>query len=202
MHSGTKYFGGHSDMLSGVLVVNPALPQANEWVKQLKSDRIFLGSVMGSMEGWLGVRSLRTLEVRLERAVKNVASLVGWLQDALDGDAKGSEVVKKTVKRIEHTSLQKEDLEAGWLKEQMPNGFGPVFSLVMKEMEAAKRLPSYLRLFHHATSLGGVESLIEWRTMSDPSIDRGLLRVSVGIENWEDLRDDLLQAFTKLAAEL
>lgn len=201
MHSGTKYFGGHSDMLSGVLVVNPAVPQAKEWVSTLKHERGFIGSNMGSMEGWLGVRSLRTLEVRLERASKNVSHLVGWLQDALDGKAEGAEVVQKIVKKIEHTSLQKEDLEAGWLKEQMPNGYGPVFSLVMKEMEAAKRLPSYLRLFHHATSLGGVESLIEWRTMSDPTIDRGLLRVSVGIENWEDLRDDLLQAFTKLAAE-
>jgi cystathionine gamma-synthase len=71
----------------------------------------------------------------------------------------------------------------------------------MQKEELARRLPSKLKLFHHATSLGGVESLIEWRTMTDATVDRRLLRVSIGLEGWEDLRDDLLQAFTALAAE-
>ena len=63
------------------------------------------------------------------------------------------------------------------------------------------RLPSKLRLFFHATSLGGVESLVEWRAMSDEGVDPRLLRVSVGLEAWEDLRDDLLRAFGELWEE-
>jgi cystathionine beta-lyase len=81
----------------------------------------------------------------------------------------------------------------------MPNGFGPVFSITMKEEKLARELPSKLHYFQHATSLGGVETLIEWRTMSDATVDRRLLRVSVGLENWEDLRADLVRAFRGLA---
>ena len=75
----------------------------------------------------------------------------------------------------------------------MSGGFGPVFSVLLKESRVARALPTKLRLFHHATSLGCVESLIEWRRMSDPGVDEGLLRLSIGVEHWEDLRDDLLQ---------
>ena len=78
MHSGTKYVGGHSDMLCGVLVV-----RRDDWWKQLYVDRIFLGSVMGSFEGWLGVRSLRTLELRVQRQSKNTEALVRWLDGLL-----------------------------------------------------------------------------------------------------------------------
>ncbi|KAJ8127300.1 hypothetical protein O1611_g6337 [Lasiodiplodia mahajangana] len=83
----------------------------------------------------------------------------------------------------------------------MPNGFGPVFALYMKDASDAKKLPSKLELFHHATSLGGVESLIEWRSMTDASVDKRLLRLSIGVEGWEDLRDDLLHGFEALAKE-
>lgn len=200
MHSGTKYFGGHSDMLCGVLVLNPSNPKAKEWEAQLRDDRLFMGTVMGSMEGWLGVRSLRTLEVRLERQVKNTKHLVDWLDGAVN--CKEESITKHVVDHVEHTSLQRGDIEDGWLLKQMPNGFGPVFSIVMKTQEIARRLPSYLRLFHHATSLGGVESLIEWRCMSDTQVDKRLMRVSVGIESWEDLKADLEQAFEELAKEL
>jgi len=66
----------------------------------------------------------------------------------------------------------------------------------------ARRLPSCLELFQHATSLGGVESLVEWRAMSDKMVDRRLLRVSVGLESWEDLREDLERGFGKLKDDL
>lgn len=82
---------------------------------------------------------------------------------------------------------------------EMPNGFGPVFSITMKEEVLARTLPSKLHLFQHATSLGGVESLIEWRTMSDMTVDRRLLRISIGLENWEDLKADFVKAFRELA---
>ncbi|ESZ90126.1 putative Uncharacterized trans-sulfuration enzyme [Sclerotinia borealis F-4128] len=197
MHSGTKYVGGHSDMLCGILTVNPKHVE-NGWFKGLQEERLVLGNVMGSLEGWLGIRSVRTLELRVKQQSASAQKLVSWLDNALKSDDAETEVVRKAVLKIEHASLQTEDIKDGWLLKQMPNGFGPVFSIILKEVGFAKKLPSQLELFHHATSLGGVESLIEWRAMSDATIDRKLLRVSVGIEGWEDLRDDLLQAFKAL----
>ncbi|CAG8253248.1 unnamed protein product [Penicillium salamii] len=194
MHSGTKYFGGHSDLLSGVLAT-----KNEEWAAQLKTDRLFIGSVMGNMESWLGVRSLRTLEVRVQRQSENATKLVSWLDACLraTNPAPGSDeaAVQAVLENIFHASLQ----DGGdWLKKQMPNGFGPVFAINMKEELFARNLPSLLHFFQHATSLGGVETLIEWRTMSDATVDRRLLRISVGLENWEDLRGDLLSAFKSL----
>lgn len=194
MHSGTKYFGGHSDMLCGVLATREKSVFEGLW-----KERVYLGNCMGSFEGWLGVRSLRTLELRVRRQSESATALVRWIQDALDGKEQGeeAELVKGLVTRVQHASLQKED----WVKQQMPNGFGPVFALWMKEPRHAKHLPSKLALFHHATSLGGVESLIEWRKMSDDGVDERLLRVSVGVEDCGDLKRDLLDGFKALSQE-
>ncbi|RII22868.1 hypothetical protein CUC08_Gglean013307 [Alternaria sp. MG1] len=196
MHSGTKYIGGHSDMLCGILAVKKG-EEGLKRAKTLRAERIFLGAVLGSLEGWLGVRSLRTLDLRVQRQSSSADKLVRWLQESLDGpEWRQDEVVKRVVSKISHASLQTADY--GWLKQQMPNGFGPVFSIYMKTPQLARTLPSKLRLFHHATSLGGVESLIEWRRMSDAEVDERLLRVSVGVESWEDLKEDLLGAFESL----
>ncbi|KAF2236466.1 cystathionine gamma-synthase (O-succinylhomoserine (thiol)-lyase) [Viridothelium virens] len=215
MHSGTKYFGGHSDMLCGVLAINPERERERKaqgqeiWWRGLSTDRLFLGSVMGSLEGWLGVRSLRTLELRAQRQSENATELVSWLDARMkepgvvadtETAADEGEVVRKTVGKVMHASLQKDG--GDWLKQQMPNGFGPVFSVMMQTREMARRLPSKLHLFHHATSLGGVESLIEWRKMSDKEVDDRLVRISVGVEKVEDLKMDLLEAFKSLVAEL
>ncbi|KAK2743898.1 hypothetical protein FQN57_004521 [Myotisia sp. PD_48] len=194
MHSGTKYLGGHSDLLCGVLAT-----QREDWIKKLLDDRLHLGSVMGNMEGWLGVRSLRTLEIRVQRQSQNATQLVAWLNSALtqkegeDGclaSAEEARVIKKTVDEITHSSLQEVDMP--WLKEQMYGGFGPVFSILLKEERFSRHLPSKLRFFQHATSLGGVESLIEWRALSDTTVDRRLMRISIGLENWEDLKEDIV----------
>jgi cystathionine gamma-synthase len=196
MHSGTKYFGGHSDMLCGVL----AVPEGKkDWWEGLWKERMYLGSVMGNMEGWLGVRSLRTLELRVGRQSKNTDSIVKWLDDGLKGEGPDAGVIGKVVDRIQHASLQKEEM--AWLSKQMPGGFGPVFAVWMKNKDLARKLPSKLELFHHATSLGGVESLIEWRRMSDQTVDERVMRISVGVENWEDLKQDLLSGFKALAGE-
>ncbi|PGH06292.1 cystathionine beta-lyase [Blastomyces parvus] len=195
LHSGSKYLGGHSDMLCGVLVV-----KREEWKVQLVKDRLLLGSVMGNMEGWLGVRSLRTLEVRVQRQSANAARLVGFIHGALkmgDADVKeGSEeaAVRAVVETVKHASLQGEE----WVRRQMPNGFGTVFSITLREKRFSQLLPTKLSLFHHATSLGGVESLIEWRALTDPTVDQRLMRVSVGLENWEDLKGDLVQAMREV----
>lgn len=204
LHSGTKYFGGHSDMLCGVLAVRPERaatgPEGQPgWLAGLREERVFLGSVMGSLEGWLGVRSLRTLELRVLRQSKNTDRLIAWLVSELE---RGNSAVGELVGTVQHASLQPEAREENsWLRRQMPRGFGPVFSLSMKDPEDAKRLPSKLHLFHHATSLGGVESLIEWRAMSDKTVDKRLLRVSVGVEGFKDLKQDLLQGLKALMAE-
>lgn len=196
MHSGTKYIGGHSDMLCGVLATHD-----KKWLHTLAEDRILLGSVMGSLEGWLGIRSLRTLDVRVARLSQNADNLVSWIHESLNSSepSEDDKVIQAVVESITHSSLQKDDME--WLSKQMPNGFGPVFSIVLKTENAARRLPSKLKLFSHATSLGGVESLIEWRAMSDTTVDRRLLRLSIGLENWEDLKADLLSGFKALARE-
>ncbi|KAE8864161.1 hypothetical protein PTNB29_04125 [Pyrenophora teres f. teres] len=197
MHSGTKYIGGHSDMLCGILAVLPG-SEGLKRAKTMRAERIFLGAVLGSLEGWLGVRSLRTLDLRVQRQSVSAERLVGWLHGCLNGkgDEGESAIVKNVVSHLAHASLQKYDMV--WLKQQMPNGFGPVFSIYMKDEALARALPSHLRLFHHATSLGGVESLIEWRRMSDTDVDVRLLRVSVGVESWEDLKGDFLEAFREL----
>ncbi|KMU79435.1 cystathionine gamma-synthase [Coccidioides immitis RMSCC 3703] len=190
--SGTKYLGGHSDMLCGVLAT-----KNDEWRHKLFMDRQYLGNMMGNMESWLGVRSLRTLEVRVQRQSENATSLVAFLDQALKVPNPAANdparVVQAAVKEIFHSSLQENDM--AWLSKQMPGGFGPVFSMTMKEERHARAIPSKLKFFHHATSLGGVESLIEWRAMSDDTVDRKLLRLSVGLESWTDLRDDLLAGF-------
>lgn len=196
MHSGTKYFGGHSDMLCGTLSVNP---KHKDWPRALIEDRLILGSVMGSLEGWLGIRSLRTLELRVLRQSETATALVAWLAEQKKD---GSSAVGTLVELIQHASLQPEAaVEGSWLRKQMPNGYGPVFSLYLSDGEVAKRLPNKLRLFHHATSLGGVESLIEWRAMTDPNVDKRLLRVSIGVEGLEDLKQDLLQGLEALKKE-
>lgn len=211
MHSGTKYFGGHSDMLSGVLAIRPDRAAGSGgggdggdsrhgWLEGLREERLHLGGVMGSLEGWLGVRSLRTLELRVARQSESAQRLVDWFAAQIRA---GGNVVADSVVRIQHASQQPEASDPGsWLRKQMPNGFGPVFALWLKSEAHAKRLPSKLFLFHHATSLGGIESLIEWRAMSDTTVDKRLVRVSIGVEGWEDLRDDLLQGLQALSEEL
>jgi cystathionine beta-lyase/cystathionine gamma-synthase len=199
MHSGTKYIGGHSDMLCGVLAV-----KYKEWLPKMVDERLYLGAVMGGLEGWLGVRSVRTLELRVMKQSESAQRIVDALDGALTGKTVGTglsqadaEIIKSVVKKVYHASLQTEDYKT-WLRKQMPNGYGPVFSIALKSPDLARALPSKLHLFHHATSLGGVESLIEWRTMTDSSVEKDLLRISIGIEDDRDLLDDLIQGFKAL----
>ena len=190
-------------MLCGILAVVPTV-EGLKRAKTLRLERLFLGSVLGSLESWLGVRSLRTLELRVQRQSESATRLVAWLDSALHSSSPSAEstIVKKVISKITHASLQATTAAASsWLPEQMPNGYGPVFSIYTHTNAQARSLPSFLHLFHHATSLGGVESLIEWRRMSDTEVDESLLRVSVGVENWEDLKDDLLKAFEELGRD-
>ena len=210
MHSGTKYIGGHSDMLCGVLAVNPIHKEG--WMPQLFTDRLLLGSVLGSLEGWLGVRSVRTLELRVKRQSASAAEVVDALSGALSGHTVGTGLsesdvaaTKAVLAEVLHGSLQVQSLrreEGLWLKKQMPEGHSPVFAIKMKNETLARKLPSKLAYFQHATSLGGVESLIEWRTMSDSTVEKTLLRLSIGVEDPRDLVEDLMQGFRALAEEI
>ena len=199
MHSGTKYIGGHSDLLCGVLAV-----RHKDWIPKMLTDRLYLGSVMGGLEGWLGVRSIRTLELRVMKQSESTRRIVDALDGALTGHTVGTglshsdaAIIKSVVKEVLHASLQTEDCKT-WLKKQMPNGYGSVFSVVFRSPDLARALPSKLHLFHHATSLGSVESLVEWRAMTDSTIGRDLCRFSIGIEDDRDLLDDLIQGFKAL----
>lgn len=195
MHSGSKYIGGHSDILCGVLAskTNPNL------IKKMFYQRTVLGSVMGNLESWLGLRSLRTLELRIIKQSETTTALVSWIHKQL-----GSMLtpIGSTITRVQHASIQAETSDnSGWLSEQMPLGYGPVFAIHMKNDSMARRFPSKLKLFKHATSLGGIESLIEWRAMTNHGEDTRLLRVSVGIEHIEDLKADFIQATEAISSE-
>lgn len=197
IHSGTKYIGGHSDMLLGVVAT-----RNDQWRKQLLEDRVFLGSMPGNMEGWMGIRSLRTMTLRVERQARSAMAVVGWLDEAMRGDGPDAPVLRKVVHAVHHSTTQMRDHpeDAGWIQAQMSAGLhSPLFALVCTEESYARALPSHLVLWNHATSLGGVESLIEWRAMSDATVDRRLLRLSVGVEDPKDLYQDLLRAFHALA---
>ncbi|RPB22870.1 PLP-dependent transferase [Terfezia boudieri ATCC MYA-4762] len=189
MHSSTKYIGGHSDMLGGVLCVRnnyAGIPNNGAKIaEKLRHERLLIGGVMGSLELWLGLRSLRTLNLRVSRASNNATSLVAWLNSTITPTS--------PIAEVHHASLQaeKNPEDKQWLAKQMPNGFGSVFSITLRNKRMARWLPSKLELFHHATSLGTVESLIEWRAMTDARADERLLRVSVGCEDWRDLQLDL-----------
>ncbi|KAJ2981485.1 hypothetical protein NQ176_g1999 [Zarea fungicola] len=197
IHSGTKFIGGHSDMLCGIVVVHPER-QKQGWVETLYNDRQYIGSVMGSFEAWLGLRSVRTLQLRIRRQADNSVNLVQWLSAEM---AKENSLVSKTIERIQHSSLQHSDIEDGWLLRQMPGGHSPVFSIVMRTRDQAQTLPSRMYIFQHATSLGGVESLMEWRALSDKVCDERLIRVSCGVEEVEDLKADILQGLESLVKD-
>ncbi|ODQ60251.1 hypothetical protein WICANDRAFT_84160 [Wickerhamomyces anomalus NRRL Y-366-8] len=177
MHSATKYFGGHSDLLAGVLAV-----KTKDIKKKLIDDRVYLGTNIGNLESYLLLRSLRSYDLRIKKQSDNVFKVVSYLNEHKEEF--------KALKKIYHSSLQTEP----FVKEQLPNGYGPVFVIIVDSEETGKTLPSRLKYFHHATSLGGVESLIEWRAVTDPYVERNLLRVSIGTEDPNDLIEDFKQA--------
>lgn len=179
IHSATKYFGGHSDLLAGFIITKHAKDKVN-----LFTERLLLGTNIANLESALLLRSLKTLDLRVRAQSKAATEIVKYLVE-------NKEKLPK-LKQVFHGSLQTD----AYIKEQMPIGHSPVFSITVTDEETARHLPSKLKYFHHATSLGGVESLIEWRAISDSHVDPALLRVSIGIENVEDLIEDLANALS------
>jgi len=173
MHSTTKAISGHSDALGGVLVTNDTT-RADD----LRDMRKLTGAVPGSLDVWLSLRGVRTLELRVMKASESALEIAQWLHKrgvptwypGLEG-AQGHEIAK----------------------EQM-RAFGSMLSFDLGDAEAAARFVESLEVFTNATSLGGVESLAEHRLVSDPTIDPGLVRLSIGIEDAGDLIADLSRA--------
>jgi len=192
MHSTTKGLAGHSDAIGGALVVSDV-----ELHAKLERQRIALGAVPGSLETWLLLRSLRTLHVRVEKQCDSTAAIAKWLHASIEEIA---HPLHGLVYKVHHASLPSDPGHV-IAKKQMGEGlFGSVFAILLQTETAAKALPAALRLFKDATSLGGVESLIEWRRKYDDAVDARLLRISVGLENEADLRADLTRAIREVSS--
>lgn len=181
MHSATKGLNGHSDVLAGAL----SCADANSDIWQaIRADRDTAGAVLGPFEAWLLLRGMRTLPLRVERMSSNAQKLAEYL---LDHPAVETVLYPGLASHTNHALATR----------QMTGGFGPLLSVVVKGgAQAALATVARLKLFHRATSLGGVESLVEHRHTIEPhtGIPEGLLRLSVGIESADDLIDDLAQA--------
>ncbi len=176
LHSTTKLLSGHSDALGGVLVARDEATAA-----RLREERTVSGAVPGALETWLTLRGLRTLGLRVRRQTETASALAAWLEPR--------------VARVWHPSLVSHPGHA--LAARQMRGPGPILSFELATEQAARELPSRLRLIRDATSLGGVESLVEWRRKHDPEAPAALLRLSVGLEDPEDLVADLDRALAR-----
>jgi cystathionine gamma-synthase len=184
VHSVTKYLAGHSDVVLGATVtVDTALGD------RLHRHRGIHGAVPGPAEAWLALRGLRTLHLRVERAGANAAELAARLAR------------HPAVARVRHPSLP-DDPGHARATAQM-DGFGAIVAVELAAgTAAAEELAAATRLWVHATSLGGVESTLERRRRhaGEPAVvPESLVRLSVGIEDVEDLWADLAAVLDRLA---
>ncbi len=184
MHSATKYLNGHSDLIAGALI---ASAESEYWAR-VKAVRAQLGGTMGSFEAWLLLRGMRTLFLRVEAACRSAERIA----DFFSRNSLVSEVLYPGLKNfVGH------DIAA----RQMLGGFGGMLSIRVKAGEAAAiATAANVEIWKRATSLGGVESLIEHRASVEgvgTPVPSDLLRLSVGIENVDDLIDDLDQALIR-----
>jgi cystathionine beta-lyase/cystathionine gamma-synthase len=188
MHSATKYIGGHSDLLGGALVTRDAeLGTKLHWLQNAT------GAVMGPLESFLCARGLKTLELRVLAQSATTQALAEWL------------AAHPRVKRVFYPGLPGHPGHAVAAR-QMAGGYGGVMSFeIAGDLAAARRVVESTHLFQLAVSLGAVESLIELpAAMSHGSYDAaarravgitdGLIRLSVGLEAYADLRADLASA--------
>ncbi|MCK6451154.1 MAG: PLP-dependent transferase [Alphaproteobacteria bacterium] len=185
MHSATKFLNGHSDVLAGALVT----ARDDAFWSRIKQVRALGGAVLGALEAWLLMRGMRTMHLRVRRQsdsalavarhFRNHPKLVGVCYPGLEDDP-GHGVARR----------------------QMQGGFGGMLSLRFKGgAPAVLAFVARLEVFVRATSLGGVESLVEHRGTAegpDSPVPKDLLRVSIGIEHVDDLIADLEQAFAAI----
>lgn len=184
LHSATKYLAGHSDVVLGALLTDDPDLRA-----RLVAHRTLHGAIAGPWEAWLALRGLRTVALRVERSQASAAALAARL------------AAHPAVVQVRHPSLPG-DPGHRRAAEQM-TGFGSVLGLRPRGgPAAADAVVDAVRLWVPATSLGGVESMIERRrrfATESPDVPADLLRLSVGIEDVDDLWADLAQALDGLA---
>ncbi len=184
-HSATKYLNGHSDVTAGVLITN----NKNELWDDIIEVRKYSGSIIAPFEAWLLIRGVRTLFIRYEAAVKSALKFARHFE----GHEKLEAVLYPGLE-----SHPQHDIA----KAQMTNGFGGMVSiLVAGDFAATSKVTRALNLFLPATSLGGVESLVEHRIIAEgpeSTVADNLIRFSIGIEDIDDLIDDLEQALAVL----
>jgi len=181
MHSATKYMGGHSDVMGGAVTAREA-----DYVERLRVSRDQTGAVLAPFNAWLIARGLQTLYCRMERHSANGLAVA----DFLSGHGE--------VARVNHPFLGE---DADLAQRQMRGGGGMLSFELAGGREAALAVAGALKLFTNATSLGGVESLVEHRASTEGALTRSpqnLLRLSVGLEHEADLIADLDQALSTL----
>lgn len=180
-HSATKYLNGHSDIVAGALIAK----SADQTFDKLSWTRSRSGAVSNAFDAWLLIRGMRTLHLRVGRACENAMALARFLE------------AHPAIERVLYPGLESHPQHL-IAKRQMEGGFGGMLSVLMKGgEEAAAQLVRSTRHFLPATSLGGVESLIEHRkAVEGPHsvVPPHLVRISVGIEDIDDLIGDLTQA--------
>ena len=176
MHATTKYLGGHSDLLGGVLVC-----KGERMAEVLTRERVIDGAVMGNLECWLLLRSLRTFSLRVKQQTSSVVQLLAFLTQQ-----------RRHITVVHHPSLPTHPSHT--IAQRYLLLPPATFAIELRDERAAKQLIGGLRLWKEATSLGGVESLIDWRYQYDKSVSPGLLRLSVGVEEVDDLIADIRHA--------
>ena len=180
MHSTTKYFGGHSDVLSGCIVARTQ----DEYFERIRTFQIQGGAVASPFDCWLLLRSLPTMPARVRIQAENAAKLA----DALSRHTRLS--------KVHYPGLSTHPGHA--IAARQMKSFGGMLSIeVAGGREAALAVAGRVQIFKRATSLGGVESLLEHRASvegADSPTPKGLLRLSIGLEHYEDLQADLAQA--------
>ncbi len=182
MHSTTKYIGGHSDVMGGALIARETGP----WLDRLRFLQGSGGAVPSPFDCWMLLRGTATLDVRVRAQCERALALARWL------------AAHPKVESVFHPGLESHPQHA--LARSQMRGFGAVLSFCVHGGEAAAaRVAGRVKLFTRATSLGGVESLIEHRaSVEGPEslTPKNLLRVSAGLEHPQDLIADLDQALS------
>jgi cystathionine beta-lyase/cystathionine gamma-synthase len=191
MHSTTKYLNGHSDSIGGVVVAHR--PEDLEWLKFIQNSA---GAILSPFDSWLVLRGTKTLPLRMAQHSANGIALAEFL----DRHPKVTRAIYPGL-----ASHPQHDLA----KRQMPNGWGGMLSFEVTDFEAARRVLNGFKLMALAESLGGVETLVcHPATMTHASVPAerraaiglsdSLIRISAGIEDIEDLKEDLDQALSRV----
>ncbi len=184
MHSTTKYFGGHSDVLGGCIVLKEEGPLS----KRMSHVQTLSGAVPSPFDCWLIGRGIQTLPLRVKAQSKNAAALAHYLEE------------HPAIMKVNYPGLRSHPQYSVALA-QMKEGFGAMLSVLVKgNAEKAITVANALRLFTTATSLGGVESLVEHRRSVEgdkSTTPANLLRISVGLEHIDDMIADWDQALAK-----